>query len=264
MFDDCGTGVEVKSLAGRLLAAEVPLVNARLVAATVREHVQVQATKKLDHKTVAACRDRYLNGTEPARGRQPALSVGFDELIKKWVILQRLHFKVPVTRPRLLHHVKVVLRDSGAVNSKGTPYEDAIDLAWVDRFLRRTSTDLTYTYNRPLDANRARWCTPENIAAHIVILAETLCANGVADFNPDYDHTDPESRQLFITYPQLLMSFDETGFEMDQGEDRTKGVHVKEYVSSPPLVVQRAYPVPPAFMLLPHFETDPDLLMPHP
>ena len=54
-------------------------------------HVQVHATKHLDAKTVAADRERYLAGSTAARGRQPSLGVGFDELLKSWVAVQRLH-----------------------------------------------------------------------------------------------------------------------------------------------------------------------------
>jgi len=93
--------------------------------------VQVHATKHLDAKTVAADRERYLAGSTAARGRQPSLGVGFDELLKSWVAVQRLHLKVPVTKERLLHHVKVILAGSGAKNRKGELYEDVIDLHWA-------------------------------------------------------------------------------------------------------------------------------------
>jgi hypothetical protein len=98
LFDECSSKTEVTSLAGRLLAAGIRGCKAYIIAAAVRTHCPVRETKNLQHKTVTASRDRYLAGTEPARGRQPALGVGFDELLKKWVILQRLHFKVPVTK----------------------------------------------------------------------------------------------------------------------------------------------------------------------
>lgn len=211
LFDECASGTDVKRLAARLLAAAVQGANANLIAAAVRDHVQVHATKHLDAKTVAADRERYLAGSTAARGRQPSLGVGFDELLKSWVAVQRLHFKVPVTKERLLHHTKVILAGSGAKNRKGKLYEDAIDLHWVERWLKRTRADLTYTYNRALDANRARWCTPENIALHFVILAEVCVANGVAVWNKDFDYKDQESEMVYITHPALLMSFDETG-----------------------------------------------------
>ena len=95
-------------------------------------------TRPRSSTTVTQSGVRHLAGTEPARGRQPTLGVGFDELLKKWVVLQRLYFKLPVTKPRLLHHVKAILRGTDAVNTKGVPYEEAIDLACVDRLLRRS------------------------------------------------------------------------------------------------------------------------------
>jgi len=58
--------------------------------------------------------------------------------------------------------------------------------------------------------------------------AEVCVANGVAVWNKDFDYKDEESEMVYITHPALLMSFDETGFDLDQGEDTTRGIHVKE------------------------------------
>ena len=37
---------------------------------------------------------------------------------------------------------------------------------------------------------------------------------------------------IFLTNPELLESFDETGFEVDQGKDAVKGLHAKEFTGT--------------------------------
>ena len=120
--------------------------------------------------------------------------------------------------------MKQITKDSPAAAA----YKNGFDSHWVNGWLARTKTDITHTCNGSLDANRAKWCSPENVALHHVLLGEAMVANGAGTHNPNCDWKDPDDAMIKITHPELMMSFDETGFDVDQNKDSSKGIHVRE------------------------------------
>ena len=94
-----------------------------------------------------------------------------------------------------------------------------MDVAWYYRLLSNYSHVLETANQRPLEIDRARWCTAANIRDWYTMLATALVDAGVAIVNPDYDASaDPESRAgqpIIITHPDRIFSFDESRVEMD-------------------------------------------------
>ena len=114
---------------------------------------------------------------------------------------------------------------SGAASRaiKGTEYEARLKNGYDDhqynRWVDDNDEDLRRGKCRPLETDRLKWGTSENILTHQLCVAETLVLNGAAVWNPDFDHTKPEDEMIKVTHPQLVISFDESEASLDGTDD---------------------------------------------
>ena len=114
---------------------------------------------------------------------------------------------------------------SGAASRaiKGTEYEARLKNGFDDnqynRLVNDNDEDLRRGKCRPLETDRLKWGTSENILTHQLCVAETLVLNGAAVWNPDFDHTKPEDEMIKVTHPQLVISFDESEASLDGTDD---------------------------------------------
>ena len=223
--------VAARSLAGMMFAGAAP-GHQTATGGNIHSKRQIQAAvvaakipgiEKFGANTVKRAKDDYLDDTKPRRGAQPKLPRWFDDELLLYIRCRREIFKVPVTKQGLLNHINRLIKGSTeAQKFKG----GKVQMSWLKSFLKRNKEHVGTGVNRNLEASREAWTTPENVSQHYIVLAEQLVACGAAVWNEAFDGTRG-SEMIFITHPDLILSFDETGFNLGQAGDGAHGIHTK-------------------------------------
>jgi hypothetical protein len=84
---------------------------------------------------------------------------------------------------------------------------------WYHGWLRRMK--LLTGHLRSLEQTRQEWFTAENLELYFEFSKSVLLKAGVADVSPDFDPEMPYSREILITHPERICSYDETKMELD-------------------------------------------------
>ena len=218
--------------AGKMYAGALPahaidgkcVHSAHQIALAIKT-AKVPGCDKLHHQVITRAKKNYdSDEPSPGRGRPPRLPLWFDEELILWTRWQRETFKVPVTKAGMLDHINRLVHGT----KQAAAFEGGeVPMSWTMAFLDRNKEFVGAGANRDLEASRDTWTTSKNAALHYKVLAEQLCACGAADWNKDFDPKVPNSEQIYITHADLIMSFDETGFDMNQTKDGGHGIHTK-------------------------------------
>jgi hypothetical protein len=148
-------------------------------------------------------------------GRKSVLPPKFTEKIIAWITARRA-LKFPVFRDDVLAVANRMLLGSPLLDKLK---HHMLDVGWYYRMLNSNSHLIGTANQRPLEIDRARWCTASNVKEWYGMLAEALVELKVAIYNADFlDDADPSTRAgqpIIITKPDRLISFDETRVEMD-------------------------------------------------
>ena len=178
------------------------------------------------HKAVlSAGKEHDSEDPSPGRGRPTKLPRWFDDELILWIRWQRETFKVPVTKAGMLFHINHLVHGTAEADK----FENGeVPMGWLMSFLDRKKEFVGAGSNRDLEASRDTWTTSKNALQHYKVLADQLVACGAATWNHDFDYTEPYSEMIHITHPDLIMSFDETGFDMNQTKDGGHGIHSKK------------------------------------
>ena len=91
---------------------------------------------------------------------------------------------------------------------------ETLSSGWYYKFLARNK--LCNADEKPLEMDRAKWVTPENLKAYYKVLAGVLVKAGVAVVNPDFNENVPYSEPILIQHPKRIFSYDETNVSLDQ------------------------------------------------
>jgi hypothetical protein len=133
------------------------------------------------------------------------------EEITKWVNALRALRAKP--------NPKIILAASREL-LRGTAHEGALDgktgKLWYYRFakswgaLKRTA--------RPLEIDRAKYETNEKFLPWYIVVEDAMVAANIAIYNDKFDPSKPYDYRIIITHPELVFSFDQTGFSVDMSE----------------------------------------------
>ncbi|KAL1522506.1 hypothetical protein AB1Y20_017493 [Prymnesium parvum] len=117
------------------------------------------------------------------RGRPQVLPQEFTDRMVQWICAKRA-LKFPVFRDEVLAVANRILI--------GTTYlqkfkHHMLDVSWYYRMLKNYEHIIGTANQRPLEIDRARWATAENIKGWYDMLAQILVDANIARRNPDYD-----------------------------------------------------------------------------
>eukprot|EP00966_Prymnesium_polylepis_P131319 3037181-Prymnesium_polylepis.1 len=100
---------------------------------------------------------------------------------------------------------------------RGTNAEGALDGTkgkdWYRRFSK--SYGAKKKTARPLEIERAKWETSEKILPWYEVVEDGMVAAKVAVYREGFDPTKPYDHRIIITHPELIFSFDQSGFSLD-------------------------------------------------
>ena len=137
-------------------------------------------------------------GQHPEKpGRRTHLPEDAERQLANFICALR-SMKIPVFMHTLMTYANAMI--------KGTEFEvlfakGQVSRGWYYGFLERHG--FSTGNQRPLEMDRAMWCTSKNMEQHYKILAETFVACGVAVPNPEYDSSIPFDPASKSSHSQL-------------------------------------------------------------
>jgi hypothetical protein len=143
-------------------------------------------------------------------GRARAMPTDLEHMMSKNIRARR-RLKYPVYKFDVIEWANKLIQDTPVQkNFKGGIVSDN----WYYSFL--TEYDLSTEDLRPLDITRKKWETSGKIKEHYDLLQDTFLKLNLAVVNPDYKKgVQNYSEPIFITHPDRVCEFDETGFSLD-------------------------------------------------
>ena len=218
--------------AGAMYADAIPSHNdskgkclhGKLQIALAIKNAGIPGVTTFSPNTVVQAAKEYASGSTSKRGRPKKLPDWFDEELLMWVRFQREIFRLPVTKTGMLNHINYLVRGT----AEAAKFEDGrVPMAWLKSWIKRNKDRVGTGTNRNLEAARDTWTTSRNCALHYVVLAEQLVGCGACVWNKDFDPSTPKSEMIIWVNPDLVLSFDETGLDMNQTKDGGHGMHTK-------------------------------------
>jgi hypothetical protein len=151
-------------------------------------------------------------------GRQPFME-DKDELILVETVELLRSMKYDMTRHDVIHLANSMLEGTEVAKKfKDGVVGDQWFYRWKADYAHRIKT----VHSRPLEFDRARWTTSENIATHYRVVRDLLLDLNLAQKNPSFDDQvqfdieDIRCQEILITHPGNIASGDETEVCADQ------------------------------------------------